>query len=73
MMTWGERYYVLQKDPSSEEGFTREHDYLPRRFFEPLKGGPLNGEAIDERRLEEEITSITVCGDLINKIRQTRS
>ncbi|MBN2114123.1 MAG: aldehyde ferredoxin oxidoreductase family protein [Acidimicrobiia bacterium] len=49
LLTIGARTLNLQRAYNAREGFTREHDTLPRRFFdEPLQGGASNGKALCE-------------------------
>jgi len=45
----GERTLNLQRAFNGREGFTKEHDTLPRRFFdEPLRGGASSGSFVPE-------------------------
>jgi aldehyde:ferredoxin oxidoreductase len=49
LLTIGERTLNLQRAANAREGFTREQDMLPRRFFdEPLQGGASDGVAVPE-------------------------
>ncbi|MDP2728140.1 MAG: aldehyde ferredoxin oxidoreductase family protein, partial [Dehalococcoidia bacterium] len=43
----GERVYNLERLFNVREGFTRDHDTLPRRMLtEPLEAGPIKGETV---------------------------
>ena len=44
-----ERSLNLARAFNSREGFTAEQDMLPDRFFLPLEGGPLKGQALDHK------------------------
>ena len=35
------------------EGFTRDDDRLPERFFQPLGAGPLKGTKLDKEEFEK--------------------
>jgi aldehyde:ferredoxin oxidoreductase len=48
-----ERSINLAQAFNAREGFTSADDILPDRFFEPLKGGTLKGQAIDRRQFYE--------------------
>ena len=49
LLAIGERTLNLQRAFNAREGFTREQDTLPRRFFdEPLQGGASDGVAVPE-------------------------
>jgi len=37
------------------EGFTPGDDYLPERFFQPVEGGPLAGEAVDREAFDRAL------------------
>ncbi len=49
LLTIGERTLNMQRACNAREGFTREQDTLPRRFFdEPLQGGASDGFFVPE-------------------------
>jgi aldehyde:ferredoxin oxidoreductase len=53
MMKASERALNLARAFNAREGFTRQDDTLPARFFEePLKNGPLAGATIDRHEFE---------------------
>lgn len=45
-----ERALAMARAFNTREGFTAEDDSLPNRFFSPLLGGPLKGQAIDREK-----------------------
>jgi aldehyde:ferredoxin oxidoreductase len=47
LMKAGERRINLMRAFNAREGFDRRHDRLPSRAFEPLRGGPADGNRID--------------------------
>lgn len=52
----GERCHTLARIFNIKCGFGPRHDTLPPKYFEPLKGGPLDGKmAIDEQQFKEMI------------------
>lgn len=51
-MKTGERINTLCRCFNVREGITRRDDTLPRRFMEPLLGGPTDGQAITEEELD---------------------
>lgn len=58
MTTWelmklSERSFNMARVFNAREGFTSDQDVLPDRFFNPLKGGQLKGQAIDQRQFYE--------------------
>ncbi len=53
LMKLGERRINMLRAFNFREGFTKEDDSLPARAFEPLKGGPSDGNRIDERQFDE--------------------
>ncbi|MFQ6112375.1 MAG: aldehyde ferredoxin oxidoreductase C-terminal domain-containing protein, partial [Nitrospinota bacterium] len=53
LMKVGERCLNLNRLFNVREGFTREDDHLPRRFFTPFTSGPLEGVALDKEKLEQ--------------------
>ena len=53
----GERIYNLERAFNCREGFTREDDTLPARFFEdPLTYGPHKGAVLKREEFEEVLT-----------------
>ncbi len=48
----GERRLNLLRAFNAREGFTRADDKLPRKMFQPLKGGPTDGVALTEEEIE---------------------
>ncbi|MFP3871575.1 MAG: aldehyde ferredoxin oxidoreductase family protein [Candidatus Aenigmatarchaeota archaeon] len=55
-LTVGERVYNLSKAFNLRNGFTREDDRLPDRFFkDEVLYGPTEGETISRRKFEEEL------------------
>ncbi|MFO7171588.1 MAG: aldehyde ferredoxin oxidoreductase family protein [Bacillota bacterium] len=52
LLTIGERRLNLQRAFNAREGLDRRHDTLPRRLFEPLKGGKSDGLHLTEEELE---------------------
>jgi aldehyde:ferredoxin oxidoreductase len=53
LMEIGERKLNMMRHFNAREGFTKEDDALPRRFFEPLPDGPSKGARIDRRNFDE--------------------
>lgn len=52
-MRVSERVVTLLRLFNLREGFNESHDYLPKRFYEPLLGeGPLKGRAVDKQSAE---------------------
>ena len=49
----GERCLTMARVFDVREGFTEEHDAIPRRFLSSLPTGPLQGIAIDREKLHE--------------------
>jgi aldehyde:ferredoxin oxidoreductase len=53
LMKVGKRRVVLMRLFNAREGFTRQDDRLPEKFFQPLLGGgPTGGVAIDRQEFE---------------------
>jgi aldehyde:ferredoxin oxidoreductase len=46
----GEKISNIEKAFNVREGMTRDNDYPPKRFFEPIKSGPSKGECLDEKK-----------------------
>ncbi len=55
LMKVGERAIHLTRAFNFVSGFTGEDDWLPARFFEPFKSGPLEGVAINEEELMQAL------------------
>lgn len=53
IMKVGERRVNMFKVFNKREGFTPEDDWLPDRFFEPLKDGPREGAICNREELKE--------------------
>ena len=51
-----DRSISLAREFNLREGFTKEDDRLPMRFYEPLEFGPRKGARISERNLNEAIS-----------------
>lgn len=49
----GERAIILGRAFNAREGFDRKDDYLPSRFYEPLKGGVSTGAVFTQQEFEE--------------------
>lgn len=54
----GERSVTLPRLFNLREGFTSADDNLPRRFFQPFAGGPLEGHGVDERLHREALVTL---------------
>jgi len=52
LQTIGARRLNMLRAFNAREGITREADTLPKRLFEPLLGGPTDGQAVDRAELE---------------------
>lgn len=48
----GERRLNMMRAFNALEGFNRDQDHLPAKLFEPRKGGPTDGIAINRQELE---------------------
>jgi aldehyde:ferredoxin oxidoreductase len=55
LMKAGERCIFLTRCFNVREGFSKEDDYLPKRFFEPIEGGRLKGKKMEKDRFEEAL------------------
>jgi aldehyde:ferredoxin oxidoreductase len=53
LMEIGERKLNMMRQFNAREGFSKEDDTLPRRFFEPLPDGPSKGARIDRSNFDE--------------------
>jgi len=49
----GERRLNLLRAFNAREGFTREDDKLPKKLFQPLKGGKTDGVALTPEEIEQ--------------------
>ena len=62
-MTTGERINTYCRAFNVREGITRKDDHLPRRFMEPLIGGPTDGQRITKEELDSMLDSYyEICG-----------
>jgi aldehyde:ferredoxin oxidoreductase len=62
-MKTGERINTLCRCFNVREGITRREDTLPKRFMEPLIGGPTDGQAITEEELDSMLNDYySICG-----------
>ncbi|MCP3997245.1 MAG: aldehyde:ferredoxin oxidoreductase, partial [bacterium] len=55
LMTYGARRLNMLRAFNAREGIARERDTLPKRFFEPLTGGPTDGQSIDRGVFDEAL------------------
>lgn len=53
LMKVGERKTNMMRMVNARRGFTRAHDTLPKRLFEPLPDGPSRGAHVDPETFEE--------------------
>lgn len=53
LMQVGERRINMMRYFNAREGFTKKDDILPKRMFEPLKGGPTEGISVDRESHEK--------------------
>jgi aldehyde:ferredoxin oxidoreductase len=54
----GERATNLARTYNVREGFSRQDDTLPERFFQPLEAGALTGQAIPRSDFEQALTQL---------------
>lgn len=52
LMEVGERRINLMRAFNAREGFSRKDDVLPQRLYQPLAGGPSDGNKIDPKEFE---------------------
>lgn len=52
LLTFGARRLNLLRAFNAREGITRERDTLPKRLFEPLVGGPTDGQSVDRSEFD---------------------
>lgn len=57
LMKVGERCMNMMRVFNIREGFTREDDYIPERFHQPLTSGPLKGAKLDKEEFEKAKTT----------------
>jgi len=55
LMKAGERHSNMSRMFNIREGFTAKDDTLPDRFFQPLEGGPLDGEKLDVQEFQQAL------------------
>lgn len=55
LMLLGERTTTLARLVNGREGFDRQEDVLPDRFFEPLETGSLTGVKLDREQFEKAL------------------
>jgi aldehyde:ferredoxin oxidoreductase len=56
LMRAGERRVNLMRAFNAREGFSRDHDTLPQRCFEPLSGGASEGRKVHPGRFEKALS-----------------
>ncbi|HWQ83156.1 MAG TPA: aldehyde ferredoxin oxidoreductase family protein [Anaerolineales bacterium] len=54
----GERATNLARLFNAREGFSRQDDTLPKRLFDPLESGPLEGVAYPKAEFEQALTTL---------------
>ena len=52
LLEYGARRLNMLRAFNAREGITRERDTLPKRLFEPLTGGPTDGQVFDQARFQ---------------------
>ncbi len=57
LMKAGERRINMMRMLNLRRGFTAKDDVLPKKVFQPLKGGPSDGQAVDRHGFDEMITT----------------
>ncbi len=57
LMKVGERCTTMARAFNIREGFTKDDDWIPERFFEPLEGGPLKGESLSKDEFKQAIAT----------------
>lgn len=55
LMKVGERATTMARAFNVREGFTKDDDWVPERFFEPLEGGPLKGYKLPKDEFRQAI------------------
>ncbi|MDN5346643.1 MAG: aldehyde:ferredoxin oxidoreductase [Clostridia bacterium] len=55
LMRIGERHINMMRYFNAREGFNKEQDSLPKRFFQPLPDGPSKGVKIEEDKFKEAV------------------
>jgi len=57
LMKVGERCTTMARAFNVREGFTKDDDWIPERFFEPLEGGPLKGYKLSKDEFKQAIAT----------------
>jgi len=57
LMKVGERTTTMARAFNVREGFTRDHDRLPERLFQPLEGGALKGTKLSKDAFKQAIAT----------------
>jgi aldehyde:ferredoxin oxidoreductase len=57
LMKVGERATTMARAFNVREGFTKNDDWLPERFFQPLEGGPLKGTKLSKEVFRQAIAT----------------
>ncbi len=57
LMKVGERCTTMARAFNVREGFTKDDDWIPERFFEPLEGGPLKGKKLSKDEFKQAIAA----------------
>lgn len=57
LMKVGERGTTMARAFNVREGFTKDDDWIPERFFEPLEGGPLKGKKLSKDEFKQAIAT----------------
>jgi aldehyde:ferredoxin oxidoreductase len=57
LMKAGERAITMARAFNVREGFTKDDDWVPERFFEPLEGGPLKGKKLPKDEFKQAIAT----------------
>lgn len=57
LMKVGERCTTMARAFNIREGFTKDDDRLPERFFGPLEGGPLKGTKLSKDEFQQAIAT----------------
>ncbi|NPV09412.1 MAG: aldehyde ferredoxin oxidoreductase family protein [Anaerolineae bacterium] len=73
LMKVGERRLHMMRAFNTREGLTRKDDWLPRRCFEPKKGGASDGYAITQEELSRSLDWYYQMAGLDEEGRSTRA
>jgi aldehyde:ferredoxin oxidoreductase len=57
LMKVGERATTMARAFNVREGFTKDDDWLPERFFQPIEGGPLKGTKLSKEVVRKAIAT----------------